>query len=76
MKKNILALTIALACASLTSCNLKSCFCCEVIDNDYVSSETYTSYDRDCESLNTKSYKCMEQGNQLPCQSIVYDVKK
>ena len=76
MKKNIFALALAIASLSLASCNVKLCHCCEMVGNDIISSDTYTDIDARCESLNTNSRKCMEDGSQLPCSAIAFDFKK
>lgn len=78
MKKKILALfaVVAIATLCLTSCGLKSCYCCEMVGDVVQQSDTYTDIDRSCESLNTNTLKCMEEGSQLPCSSIAFDMKK
>ena len=79
MKKIFLGLVFVAAAALFSSCNLKSCYCCEIVGNTVTEVETATGSTTACASLNSYNRTCLEAGERIPgCNGVAigYKAKK
>ena len=76
MKKTLVIAGMVAAVALLSSCGLKSCYCCEAAGDHAVATETYTDPGRACATLSSSSATCMEQAEAIDCSKVAIGYKK
>jgi len=76
MKKTLAIAGMIAFVALLSSCNLKSCYCCEAVGEQAVASESYTDNGRACSSLSSSKITCMEQSEAIDCSKVAIGYKK
>lgn len=77
MKKITITILMLAAIAALSSCDLKSCYCCVIAGNEVHEEESYTEEDKSCSALNSTKQTCLERHERIPgCDGVAVGYKK
>lgn len=77
MKKALLASAMLLTLATLSSCDLKQCYCCVSHGDIVEEEESYVGEEKACRSLDNSYQVCLEAGERIPgCEGVAVGYKK